>query len=532
MYRELGQRGTSHGAPAAPAEINTVGHAWLWPLLFLVAYAAALAWQQHLLTSGVVFVPIGDHAADDILIVEAKQFQLLHGVYSRFGFYHPGPLILQVAALGELALVDWLSWFSSYAAAQSFAVALLHGIALAVTLRLWLLVTGNGLVALLAVAIVPAIIAHAGSPGILVKYWLAHSVVAGATMVATCFAGLFLRGPNWLPLLALGGVIMVNGHVSFVSIAPALVIATVLVAIKTRRLPFAVLDRAAVLQYTAQHRRPIAISAAIIAMGLLPIVIHTIAHWPAELPRYLETASGLRVNQPIKVVRAVVSFVPLYGLWMLVFLPWIRPAQETARQADIRIVGVCLFWTALVVAFLFSLRGVDSLELRFLFLWLTPFIGMSAAAAFVYAWSVWAHRLMRAGVVLVVVTLIASPLVAITRLSAESDTRLILDAAEALAGRAPPGRQSVVVLDKTSKHWGSMWSETVGVIAILNRRNDRSVCIDPASWHLLFHARYRCPEKRHPDDLVLHVVPPADATGTVIAPLLNVVVVQLDKAAR
>ena len=59
-------------APAAPADTegsNT--RAWLWPLLFLAAYAVVLAWKQQAF-AGVV--PLGDHAADDLLIVDAKRF--------------------------------------------------------------------------------------------------------------------------------------------------------------------------------------------------------------------------------------------------------------------------------------------------------------------------------------------------------------------------------------------------------------------------------------------------------------------------
>ena len=240
--------------PAAPADTEgSDTGAWLWPLLFLAAYAAVLAWKQQAF-AGVV--PLGDHAADDLLIVDAKRLALLHGVYSRLGFYHPGPLVLQISALGELILFDALRWFSSYYLAQVFVTALLHGIGLALVLRLWLVVTGNVVVALLTVAAVMAAISRGGSPDILLKYWIPHSTVAGATMLATAFAGLLLRGPSWLPLLAVGAVLLINAHVGFVLIVPALVIAVALTAIMAGRLPFAVFDGAATLRYAAMHREP------------------------------------------------------------------------------------------------------------------------------------------------------------------------------------------------------------------------------------------------------------------------------------
>ena len=90
----------------------------------------------------------------------------------------------------------------------------------------------------------------------------------------------------------------------------------------------------------------------------------------------------------------------------------------------------------------------------------------------------------------------------------------------------------MLVLDHRSPHWGEMWSPNGRRRRTPQPRNDRSVCIAHQSWHLLFHARYRCPEHISPDDVVLNVVPSADATGTVVAPLLNVVIVKLDNPAR
>ena len=50
----------------------------------------------------------GDIAANALLILRAKKLELLHGNYSRFGFYHPGPFFYYVYALGEIILFDYL----------------------------------------------------------------------------------------------------------------------------------------------------------------------------------------------------------------------------------------------------------------------------------------------------------------------------------------------------------------------------------------------------------------------------------------
>ena len=50
----------------------------------------------------------GDWASDSLMVRDAKSGVLLHGHYSRWNFYHPGPAVLDVLALGETVFFDWL----------------------------------------------------------------------------------------------------------------------------------------------------------------------------------------------------------------------------------------------------------------------------------------------------------------------------------------------------------------------------------------------------------------------------------------
>lgn len=133
--------------------------AWLVPLLLFLAYAGYLLFAERALLFGHFMLPIGDNAADDLLVFDAKRLRLLHGNYSRFGFYHPGPWFLFVAAAGERVFYDWTGSFRSYLGAQTFALSLTHGVAFAFCCRLWLLVTRRVDLALLATLLVAATIA-------------------------------------------------------------------------------------------------------------------------------------------------------------------------------------------------------------------------------------------------------------------------------------------------------------------------------------------------------------------------------------
>src|SRR5215218_6286767 len=49
-----------------------------------------------------------DSAANSLLVLKAKRFELLHGHYSRLCFFHPGPALLYAEAAGEWLFHDTL----------------------------------------------------------------------------------------------------------------------------------------------------------------------------------------------------------------------------------------------------------------------------------------------------------------------------------------------------------------------------------------------------------------------------------------
>src|SRR4051812_25448776 len=84
-------------------------------------------------------LPEGDAASNDILVLQAKRLALLHGNYSRVGFYHPGPFYFYWMAASETLLGDILHVFVSPRAAQIFGIIILHALAIGLYFRIWIL---------------------------------------------------------------------------------------------------------------------------------------------------------------------------------------------------------------------------------------------------------------------------------------------------------------------------------------------------------------------------------------------------------
>ncbi|HSS08309.1 MAG TPA: hypothetical protein VLL25_00385, partial [Acidimicrobiales bacterium] len=80
------------------AETNVVGRQrarWYAPTLSLAAVALPLgalliAW---LLRQGHGYTPVGDHALIEMRVRDIGHHPVLVGIYSRYGWYHPGPAL-------------------------------------------------------------------------------------------------------------------------------------------------------------------------------------------------------------------------------------------------------------------------------------------------------------------------------------------------------------------------------------------------------------------------------------------------------
>ncbi len=478
--------------------------AWLVPLLLFMFFFAYCLFAERALLFGPFMLPTGDNAADDLLIQQAHRLQLLSGNYSRFGFYHPGPFFLYLAAFGEDLFFRWTRLFTSYYGAQTFALSLLHAAALALSCRLWLLVTERAGFALLASVIIAASTVAPVSPGNPFIYaWTPYATTASSLFAATGLAGIILRNSSWLPLLALGCAQMVHGHASFLGIAPLICVLACLASAFLGQWPFNPRRLGAYTCWIRQHRFDFGLSMAVLLIFSVPIVLHTICDWPGEFGRYMRFAGVLPPQKFTSALRTESLFIPVRGLWLVLLLIPAAGADSAAspglrQQARrLRYASLTLFVSGALPGLWYAWREVDNLANHYLLLWLAPFASTAAIAAIFYAliagrWKpVLGYSVCLLSVVLSVWTLSeVNPLVPIER----SENLSIQLAVSRLLSEpdATNNAKTELFLDLSPAGWMAAWPETVAVLAALKRSRRNSLCISPETWHLLFGVQQRC----------------------------------------
>ena len=177
----------------------------LWPLLELHAYY----FEAPLYT-------VGDFAANELLVIEAKHFTLLHGRYSRVGFFHPGPFYLYALALGETLSVDLVPLLGSPLAAHSMTAALLASLALSLYFYVWFRYSNSILTALLATGVMMSWLTLAGINYLTVP-WTPVMLATSMLFLLTGLMGWYLLNGRWILLALFGALQLLHGHASFLA---------------------------------------------------------------------------------------------------------------------------------------------------------------------------------------------------------------------------------------------------------------------------------------------------------------------------
>jgi hypothetical protein len=332
-----------------------------------------------------------------------------------------------------------------------------------------------------------------------------------------------LRGPTWLPLYVFGLVQLLHGHASFLGLVPIMVLIAGLIALAYRQLPFSLSRPRQAMAYVTSHRWPFIASAAIAGLAALPFIANLILHWPTDLPKYFQFAAQARPNPAAKVARTIFALLPLYGVWLLVFLLFLWKS-ETELQRKLRIAATAVFWSVMIPAVFYALRGIDQLDYGYLLIWVTPFVGTTAALALLYVLTMIEGRLLRWTVAVLTAALVAKPILQVPSVHADSEkSRSILAAADTLDARTPPGRKAALLLDEFPDTWGELWNDAFAVIAVLHRRNRTPLCLDERSWPLM---RHRCDRDRERIGTTLYVTPQSRTTAPVVAQLHRMAVVE------
>ena len=241
----------------------------------LIVLLAAVVRNTYLFGTGLVYD--GDFAANAILIDRARHFELLVGNYSRVGFNHPGPFFMYVQAWSDMLFRDLLDFFPQPYNAYVFGIMLLNA---ALVGGVGFLVHQHTRSIVAAGAVAAVSVAFAGSMGAtLSQPWMPYVYICPFLFfLVACASGMAGRARS-LPLVVLGGGLLVHGHVSFASFVGG--IATVVVVVLLLQ------HRSHLRSYVASIARPLWWCLALLVLFTLPIVLHTVVEWPGEIRKYV-----------------------------------------------------------------------------------------------------------------------------------------------------------------------------------------------------------------------------------------------------
>jgi hypothetical protein len=248
-------------------------------LAFVAFGAVQVAHNAHLFRTPVY--EHSDYAANSLLVLQAKRGELLHGHYSRIGFYHPGPAALYWFAGFELVLHDALGAVPAPHNAHMIGHLLLNAALLAIGLSvLW---RAFGTVP--ALAAVVAILGHLSVTGALASHWFAHLFFMAYLPFLFVAASVAAGRVAHLGWLALTASFCVHVHASLVAfVVPISLYALVRVC---WRVPL-----------TARAKRAWIAFGATVALFVLPIALHTALHYPGEIKRYLDYKEKAKDKPP------------------------------------------------------------------------------------------------------------------------------------------------------------------------------------------------------------------------------------------
>lgn len=422
-----------------------------------------------------------DFASNDMLVVEAKQLSLLHGHYSRAGFYHPGPFYLYWLAGWETLLLDSWPLFASPAAVQHFAATLLMALAFGCFAFLTLLISGSGVTGLGASAALFALI-HAVAGNVITAPWAPHMLVASSLFTLCGSIGLLAFGWRWLPLLLFGALQLLHGHASFFGLLPILLLPVLGVALWRHRLPRA---NAALL-----------ISAGITLVMGAPLAAITLVNFPQPWLAYLQQASAGTHLTAAQGLHLLAGFA-----WVLLLaLPLLLPQAVLARRAPtpwpidlarLRLIALTVGASALLAGTWFALRGVDAATHRYLLFWLAPYCAAPAALAVIAC----ANAVPAAAR-----TLLCAAIVLATWFSCRHMLPWMLHDAAQYANyqrsyrqlQALRGDTALVIRIDAQARYADIWSQLLTLAAWSKRDGNTLFCLTPESWHLSFHHDLRC----------------------------------------
>jgi hypothetical protein len=334
-------------------------------LLVTVLVYIVLLWHNwnYVITD---VAPYGDIAADMLLIERAKHDWLLIGHYSRFGFNHPGPFFLYARHLAEMLVGDALpSPYNAHLLVIIGLSAVFIGIAASTVAAL--VDSDRKTAVMAAAATVLVLLIQDQGIGILAHPWMPFQLVPPFFAFVLLLAGTALGRLWMLPVASLCGAVLVHGYLPLVPFVA---------------LPWLLALGCAVLQRRRSDPQapmlpagPLALSAVIISVFMMPLILDMAVHPPGNIiklwnvTRAITPQSGASLGDvaafiwqfwkpaaPVYSDLSIFSVTP--ALWILAALciP-VACRDPKARSAVAHVIVVAALMTLLLALYVWRAPG-------------------------------------------------------------------------------------------------------------------------------------------------------------------------------
>jgi hypothetical protein len=368
---------------------------WVWLGSFALLAGLLLIRSSFLFTTPLY--ETADEADNSILVMQAQHFTLLHGNYSREGFWHPGPAYMYVMAAGQWLFHDATHLVPTPWNGQLIVIMLLNSALVATVV--WIVHSWSGsvwsAVAALATMIGLATAVDVGVP--VVKY---HSILASnwppdfyvptflAFIVAAASVAAGRTSHLWL--LAATGWLLIHGHAVFLFFVPLITAATAAAALwPARRAPWAAVRR--FLRCRRSHYVPAML---ISAVFVLPIAADLILRWPGQFGRYVRYSDSAKAGHHTvgQAIRYILWYWAPGPLWLPILVAGAavtaavvvvsvvhsptraRPASPPLHRFLLTAILICAATTAGMLYY--AMRGIDYLHAAYIgfFYWSVPLL--------------------------------------------------------------------------------------------------------------------------------------------------------------
>lgn len=500
-----------------------------YTLLALAIVVALVAWPIISLSGLYLSDPLYPHtdfAANHLLVLEAKDFNLLHGHYSRYGFHHPGPFFLYWSALFEVLFFDLIPVFGSAHAAHNISATALMGLALAGHFLVWARLRRSLGQGLLALCLMMACL-KTYEPSYLVAAWAPVMAEASMLIFLSGLIGVCMLGINWLPWLLFGLGQLLHGHVVFLGIMPLFaVLFLVTYGWRTSWVTIASLPRGGSPALYAS-------CCLLIALFVLPVLVQTLLYWPGNLGLYVQhimAGSSARLEF-VEGLRYLLSYAVLSSLALVFVLPAVRRqvASSDAGTGKMAAFLVALAVAAYGVFAVYVLLVLDSTDHRYLSNWFIPLAVTFSIAAAIYAIAA-SSRYLSVAISLALLS-VSLPIVVRTiplmMYNFLEGPRLEIFYEEMQALAKSRGQRLVLEIDRRYQY-GDVRSQALTFLVKMKRRDVRFACIAGDSWAIHFTHWARCTKTDEKDGIPVRITadPNRDQSAPVILGSKNVVAIE------